>query len=113
MAMCLYHFCGIMCNWGLGILGARRCFSDGYPCIGRNGILKFEKFGRLIFDCFSRSGWRVFGVFGHLIAIFLHMGIYVGLSLLIGSYVLLLRTCVGFGLHHLVWRLGSLLANMV
>ena len=41
------------------------------------------------------------------------MGFYVGLSLLLGSYALLLQMCVGFGLYHHVWRLGNLIAIMV
>ena len=34
-AMCLCHFCGMVCNWGFGIWKAKRCFCFcGYPCIG-------------------------------------------------------------------------------
>ena len=67
----------------------------------------------MIFGCFPTSGWRVFGVFGRLIAIFLRTGIYFGTFLLLGSCALLLQMCVGFELHRLAWRLGNLLASMV
>ena len=39
-------------------------------------------FGRVVHPLYfhhSKIGWRVFGLFGHLIAIYLRMGIYVWL----------------------------------
>ena len=39
--MCQLHCLGIVCNLGLNMLLAKRCFSYGFPYIGHNQILAF------------------------------------------------------------------------
>ena len=111
VAMCLYRFYDTMCNWGFCVWGAKRCVPCGYPRIECIWILMFGRYVHLSHFHFSKNGWRVFALFGHLITICLRMEICFWLMQFHGFHDLLLWLCGGCGWLPHVWRLGNLLAS--